>query len=81
MMKKKSIINVLSKKALLVATAIAISGVVPTSVALAHGELVAAEVAAQENTRVSGLPGETVTVPVQVWLIQMVGGTKQMQQQ
>ncbi len=75
-MKKKSIINVLSKKALLVATAIAISGVVPTSVALAHGELVAAEVAAQENTRVSGLPGETVTVPVQVWLIPDGGGNK-----
>lgn len=74
-MKRSRIINVLSKKARIATMAFAISGVVPAGLAFAHGELVAAEAVAQENTRVSGLSGATVTVPVQVWLTPAENGT------
>lgn len=71
---KKSYINILTKKALYTTAAIAISGILPATSVLAHGELVANEFVAQENTVISGKPGETITVPVQIELVPDGGG-------
>ncbi|CEG29338.1 PxKF domain-containing protein [Bacillus sp. B-jedd] len=62
------------RKALISLTALSISGLLPLGAALAQGEL-NAELAAEQSSGVaSGKPGDTIKVPVRVWLTPDGGG-------
>lgn len=66
-MKKKTYLNVLSRKALIGIAALCISGIVPAGAALAQGEL-EAELVAEQGVTISGRPGETILVPVNIFV-------------
>lgn len=67
-MEKKKIFKVLSKKAMLnILAATAISGVIPAGFAFAQGEL-NAELVAEQGVSISGKPGETIQVPVYIYV-------------
>jgi hypothetical protein len=66
-MKKKGVFNQFRKKALVSITALSVSGLLPAGVALAQGEL-NAEIVASQGTTLSGKPGETILVPINIFV-------------
>lgn len=67
-MKNNKFLKVLSKKSLLnITAAIAISGLIPVGIAFAQGELVA-ELVAEQGVSISGNPGDTIFVPVNIYV-------------
>jgi hypothetical protein len=67
-MKNHKFLKVLSKKSIInITAAVAISGLIPVGVALAQGELVA-ELVAEQGNSISGKPGDTILVPVNIYV-------------
>jgi hypothetical protein len=67
-MKNHKFLKVISKKSIInITVAVAISGLIPVGVALAQGELVA-ELVAEQGVTISGKPGDTISVPVNIYV-------------
>ncbi|WP_088009289.1 PxKF domain-containing protein [Indiicoccus explosivorum] len=64
-MKKRNMLENVRNKALITAAAIAVSGLLPAGAVFAQGEIVA-EVVADQAAAITGKPGETVIVPVDI---------------
>jgi hypothetical protein len=65
---KNPFLKVLSKKSLLkITAAVVISGLIPVGAVLAQGEIVA-ELVAEQGVTLSGSPGDTIWVPVNIYV-------------